>query len=48
MGKGRSAPVVNIQLTIDNLFDVVDLVARGNNAAFTESRTYGIRASITF
>lgn len=47
-GKGQSAPIVNIQFTIDNLFDVVDLVARGRNAAFTESRTYGIRASITF
>ena len=47
-GKGRSAPTFNFHFAVDNLFNAVDLVARGRNAAFTESRTFSLRASVNF
>jgi outer membrane receptor protein involved in Fe transport len=47
-GKGRSAPTFNFHFAVDNLLNAVDLVARGRNAAFTESRTFSLRASVNF
>lgn len=45
--QGRDAPVWNFQLTVDNLFDAVDLVSTGN-ARFTEGRTVNFRAGVKF
>lgn len=47
-GKGRNAPICNFHFAVDNLLNAVDLVARGQNAAFTESRTYSFRVSVNF
>ena len=46
--KTRTAPVYNFQLTVDNLFDAIDLVNRGSNAYFTENRTISLKAGIQF
>ena len=46
--KTRTAPVYNFQLTVDNLFDAIDLVNRGSNAYYTENRTISLRAGIQF
>lgn len=47
-GKGPTAPTFNFHFAVDNLFNAVDLVARGRSAAFTESRTFSIRTTVTF
>jgi outer membrane receptor protein involved in Fe transport len=47
-GGGRDAPNVNIQFTVDNLFNAIDLIARGENAGYTESRTFNLRATVSF
>jgi outer membrane receptor protein involved in Fe transport len=46
--KTRTAPVYNFQLTVDNLFDAIDLVNRGSNAFYTENRTISLKAGIQF
>jgi outer membrane receptor protein involved in Fe transport len=46
--KTRTAPVYNFQLTVDNLFDAIDLVNRGSNAYYTENRTISLKAGIQF
>ncbi|CAA6679620.1 MULTISPECIES: TonB-dependent siderophore receptor [unclassified Lentimonas] len=46
--KTKDAPTYNIQLTVINLFDAVDIVARGNNAVYTEDRTFVLRAGVQF
>jgi outer membrane receptor protein involved in Fe transport len=46
--KTRTAPVYNFQLTVDNLFDAIDLVNRGSNAYYTENRTISLKAGVQF
>lgn len=46
--KKKDAPTYNVQLTCINLFDAVDVVARGNNAVYTEDRTFVLRAGVQF
>jgi hypothetical protein len=45
--KSRIAPIYNFHFTVDKLFNAVDLVARGRNAAYTESRTFNFRAAVS-
>jgi outer membrane receptor protein involved in Fe transport len=46
--KSRTAPVYNFQVTVDNLFDAIDLVNRGSTAFYTENRTISLKASVQF
>ncbi|MGB0272520.1 MAG: TonB-dependent siderophore receptor [Opitutales bacterium] len=47
--KGRGAPRFNVHVAFDNLFDAVDLIAKGNGqAGFTSPRSWSIRASVNF
>ncbi len=46
--KSRTAPVYNFQVTVDNLFDAIDLVNRGSTAFYTENRTISLKAGVQF
>jgi hypothetical protein len=47
--KGRGAPRFNVHVAVDNLFDAVDLIAKGNGqGGFTSPRSWSIRASVNF
>ena len=46
--KSRTAPVYNFQITVDNLFDAIDLVNRGSTAYYTENRTISLKAGVQF
>lgn len=46
--KTRTAPVYNFQLTVDNLFNAIDLVNRGSTAFYTENRTISLKAGVQF
>ena len=49
LGPGRDAPRARVQLTINNLFNALDLYSTGTNRArYTDETTYRISAGLTF
>lgn len=46
--KGKNQPYFNVQLTVQNVMDNVDLINTGNAARFTNGRTFSLRVSATF
>jgi outer membrane receptor protein involved in Fe transport len=49
LGSERNAPRARIQLTVNNLFNALDLYSTGTNRArYTEERSYRLSASLTF
>jgi hypothetical protein len=48
ISKGRNAPIANVHFHIDNVLNHIDLLARGMNAYYTDSRSYSVRFTIDY
>ena len=44
----KNAPIANIHLQVDNAFNEIDLLARGINAYYTDSRSYSFRFTLDY
>ena len=48
ISKGRNAPIANVHFHIDNVLNHIDLLARGMNAYYTDSRSYSLRFTLDY